>query len=120
MGTISKEILSGSTVGGPIVVVETESPGTIIHTTGVSSTVIDEVWLYAINSDTLNRALVVEFGGTGSNNEIYIGIPPQSGLTVLIPGLCLQGNGSDVSRIRAYSPDSGSISLIGFVNRITP
>ena len=50
MGTISKEILSGSTNGKPIQVSATSSLGDTIHTTLASASVIDEIWLYAQNT----------------------------------------------------------------------
>jgi len=50
MATFTKALLSGSTQGKGIKVVATASTGTTIHTTGTSSTTVDEVWLYAYNS----------------------------------------------------------------------
>ena len=41
-------LLSGSTGGRQIKVVATGTPGTTIHATGTSSTVIDEIELYAV------------------------------------------------------------------------
>jgi hypothetical protein len=121
MGTISKEILSGSTLGAPISIGETGSPGDIIHTTGISSTVIDEVWIYATNVALVQRDLTIEHGGTGSADyEIKLGIPPRSGLSIVLPGLVLSGDGFTGSSIRAYSDSPGSINIVGYVNRITP
>lgn len=120
MGTISKEILSGSANGKPIQVLATGTPGTTIHTTGTSATVIDEVWLYATNSDTVQVNLTVEYGGTGSGNEIKIGIPASSGLSILLPGLVLKGTGIAGTTISAYASSANKINIVGYVNRINP
>lgn len=120
MGTISKLKLSSSTVGAPIQVVATSTPGTTIHTTGTSATTIDEVWLYATNSDTVQVNLTIEYGGTGVANEIKVGIPASSGLSILLPGLVLSGDGSLASSIRAYASTTNKINIVGYVNRMIP
>ena len=120
MGTISKEILSGSPQGKPIQLTATGSIGTTIHTTLTSSTIIDEVWLYATNNDVIQRNLTVEYGATGSASEISVGIPAKSGLSIITPGLILVGDGSTGSIITAYTSATSSISLVGYINRITP
>jgi len=66
MATYTKVLLSASSQGQPITVVQTASTGTTIHATGTSSTTIDEVWLYANNTSTSPVLLTVQFGGTGS------------------------------------------------------
>ena len=120
MGTISKVILSGSSNGKPIQVSATSTLGTTIHTTQVSSTVIDEVWLYATNTDTVQVNLTIEYGGVGAGNEIKIGIPAGSGLSILLAGVVLTGNGSTGSTISAYASTTNKINIVGYVNRITP
>jgi len=121
MPTYTKHILSGSTGGRPIKVVATASAGTTIHTTGISATVIDEVWLYANNVDTTLRTLTIEFGGTTNpDDRIVVGIPAQTGLSILITGLPLLGDGAAGRVIRAFASVANVINVIGFVNRITP
>ena len=65
MATFSKVELSGSTDGRMILVAQTATPGTLIHTanavTGADN--YDEVWLWAVNSDATNRKLTIEWGG---------------------------------------------------------
>jgi hypothetical protein len=120
MGTISKEILSGSVQGHPISIGATGSPGDLIHTTGVSSAIIDEVWIYATNVSNLQRDLTIEYGGTSLSYEIPLAVPAKSGLSIVLPGLVLSGDGATGSSIRAYSNSAGSINVVGYVNRITP
>ena len=119
MATFSKVKLSGSTNGRGILVAATASTGTTIHATGTSSTVLDEVWLYAYNSDTAAVTLTVEFGGTTApNDNIKLSIPATSGLTLVVPGLILSGTGSAASTITAFAGTTNKIVITGYVNRI--
>jgi hypothetical protein len=119
MATFSKQLLSGSTNGRPIKVVATSSTGTTIHATGTSSSVIDEVWLYAYNSHASTVLLTIQFGGTSTpDDDIKISIPSQSGLTLVVPGLILRGTGSAATTIAAYAATTNVITLSGYVNRI--
>jgi hypothetical protein len=121
MGTISKLALSGSNFGRPIQVSATGATGTTIHTTLSSTTTVDEIWLYATNNDLSTlRNLTIEYGTTGTASEITVGIPSRSGLTIVLSGLVLTGNGTSGSVIRAYSSLTNTISLVGYVNRIVP
>lgn len=120
MATFTKNILSGSTQGRGIKVVATASSGTTIHATGTSSSIIDEVWLYAYNGDTSARLLTVQWGSTSTpDDDIKISIPAQSGLVLVAPGLILTGTGSAANTIRAYAAAANVITIHGYVNRIS-
>lgn len=120
MATYSKVALSGSTQGKGIKVVQTASTGTTIHATGTSSSIIDEVWLYAFNSHTANVALTVQFGGTTSpDNYIKTTIPFDSGLVLVVPGLILTGTGSAANTVYAFAGTANVVTLSGYVNRIS-
>ena len=113
--------LSGSTQGQAVKVVATSTPGTLIHTTGTSLTVLDQIWLYAFNSDTLARTLTIEFGGaTAPDQNIVASIPAQSGLTTVVPGLLLTGSGSVALTVKAFCGTANVVTVTGFCNRITP
>jgi len=119
MATFTKVAFSGATDGTPIKVAATASAGTTIHTTGTSATIFDEIWLYAYNSSTGPILLTVQFGGTATpDDDIKITIPPQSGLTLVIPGLILTGTGSAGNTIAAYAASANVITVSGYVNRI--
>ena len=120
MATFTKIHLSGSTGGQPIKVVATTTTGTTIHATGTSSTTIDEVWLYATNTDTVTRNLTIEYGGTANpDNRIIMGIPAQSGLTICVAGLILSGTGAAARTITAFASITNVINVAGYVNRIS-
>lgn len=120
MATFTKVALSGSTQGKGIKVAATASTGTTIHATGTSSTIIDEVWLYAYNSSTGPITLTVQFGGTTTpDNDIKIDIPATSGLTLVVPGLILTGTGAAANTVYAYAGSANVITLSGYVNRIS-
>ena len=119
MAQFTKTLLSGSTQGRGIKVVATASSGTTIHATGTSSSTIDEVWLYAYNSDTSARLLTIQWGNTTSpDDDIKVTIPLQSGLVLVAPGLTLTGTGSAANTIRAFAAAANVITIHGYVNRI--
>lgn len=118
---VAKIPFSGSTQGQGIKVAATSTPGTLIHTTGVSGTILDEIWLYAFNSDTADRLLTVEFGGaTAPDQNIVVTVPFKSGLIIVVPGLPLLGSGTVALTVKAFAATANVITISGFVNRITP
>jgi hypothetical protein len=120
MATYTKVLLSGSSQGQPVTVVQTASTGTTIHATGTSSTTIDEVWLYANNTSTSPVLLTVQFGGTASpQNAKPITLAPQSGDVLIVAGLPLTGTGSAATTVYAYAATASVITISGFVNRIS-
>ncbi len=116
MAVFDKRELSASTNGRPIKVVATSSTGTTIHTAVAGTTNLDEIWLYAVNSDTTDRKLTLEWGGTTAPDDlIEETIPAEGGLFLVAPGLLLQ-NGLLVT---AFAATANVILIHGFVNRIT-
>lgn len=106
--------LSGSTNGRSVLVVATATPGSTIHTAHATS--FDEVWLWAMNSDTTDRKLTIEFGGTTSPNDLVeYTVPAESGANLIIPGWTL----SNSLVVRAFAATANVVTLNGFVNRIT-
>lgn len=67
MAVFSKQILSGSTDGRAIKVAQTASAGTLIHTGSTSTSVFDEVWLYAQLNNPPFAALTVSNKALTSN-----------------------------------------------------
>ena len=120
MATFTKTLLSGSSQGQPITVVQTASTGTTIHATGTSSTVIDEVWLYANNTSTSPVLLTVQFGGTGAVQHAKpITLAPQSGDVLIVAGLPLTGDGSAAKTVYAFAATASVITISGYINRIS-
>lgn len=120
MATFTKILLSGSTGGRPIKVAASGTPGTTIHTTQASSGVIDEVWLYANNTSAGSIELTIEMGGTTSpDDRIVVSIPTKAGLSLILPGCVLTGDGSNGRVIRAFASSANVINLVGYINRIS-
>lgn len=116
MALYSKHLLSGSTNGRGIKVVQTATPGTLIHTAITGTDDLDEVYLYAINTDTVDRKLTLEWGGVSSPDDlIEVTIPAESGLIQVAPGILLQNS----LVIRAFAAAANVVIIHGFVNRIT-
>jgi hypothetical protein len=120
MAIFTKVLLSGSTGGMPIKITNTASPGTLIHTTELNSSIIDEIWLYATNTSSVQATLTIEYGGsTDPDNFIDIAIPAQSGLSIILPGLVLSGNNTVGRSINAHSATANVINVVGYINRIS-
>jgi hypothetical protein len=115
MTTFSKVLLSGSTNGRSVKILTTTTPGTAIHQALASTAGFDEIWLWAMNSDTVERLLTLQWGGTTSPDDlIQVPIPPQAGPVLIAPGLLL--NNALVAR--AFAAAANVITVNGFVNRI--
>jgi len=120
MATFGKQLLSGSTGGKAIKVAATATPGTTIHTTGTSSSDIDEVWLYATNTDTSDVKLTLEYGGTTSPDDlIEVTVTAEAGLTLILPGTVLTGDGAAGRTVAAFAGSANVITIHGYINRIT-
>lgn len=114
MTTFAKLKLSGSTDGRMVKVAATATPGTIIHT--AHATALDEIWLYAVNSDTSARKLTIELGGTTSPDDtIELTVQPESGLVLVVPGLILTNS----VIVKAFCATANVVLLAGYINRIT-
>jgi hypothetical protein len=116
MATYTKVLLSGSTQGKAILVVQTATAGTTIHTAVAGTSDLDEIWLYAVNSSVSPVKLTIEWGeATAPNGNIEMTIPGESGLVLVIPGLLLQNE----LVIKAFAATANVILIHGYVNRIT-
>jgi len=115
----NRGLLSGSTHGKNILITATGSTSpTLIHTAVAGSVQMDEIWLYAMNTDPSNDvSIAILFGGTSSPADlIEAKIPHGEGLCLVIPGFVIN-NGVSVS---AYATAGSIVSVNGFINRITP
>jgi len=119
MATFSKIALSGSTDGRLIKVAATATAGTTLHTGSATATTFDEVWLYAVNSDTSDRKLTIEWGGVSSPDDlIEQTVTTESGLVLLVAGLIIKGNATPLV-VRAFAATANVVMIGGYVNRIT-
>ena len=116
MATYSKVKLSGGTTGKNIKVVPTATAGTTIHTAVAGTSDLDEVWLYACNTDSSDRKLTIEYGGVASPDDLTeVTIAAEAGWVLVCPGLLLQ-NGLV---IKAFAAAANVVLINGYVNRIT-
>ena len=117
MATFSKHVLSGTPADGRnIKVVATATAGTTIHTAVSGTSDMDEVWLYAMNTDSSDRKLTIEYGGTTSPDDLTeITIGTEAGWVLVCPGLLLQNS----LVIKAFAAAANVVVINGYVNRIT-
>ncbi len=119
MATFTKKILSGSTDGKAIKVAATATAGTTIHTGSTTTTTLDEVWLYAINSSASSVKLTIEWGeASAPDGNIEVTVLPEAGLVTVIPGLLIKGNATALV-VKAFAGTANVIMIHGFVNQIT-
>ncbi len=116
MSTYSKLKLSGSTDGKGVKVAATAiGSGTTIHTAQSGSS-LDLITLFAINSDTATRTLVLGWGGTTDPDDLITqGIPTKSGLSLLVADLPLTNS----LVVKASADVANKVIIFGYVNRIT-
>ena len=116
MATYSKVLLSGSTNGKGIKVAATATAGTTIHTAVAGTSSMDEIWIYAVNSDSTARKLTLEWGeATAPDGNIELTIPAESGLVLVAPGLLLQNS----LVVKAFAAAANVVLIHGYINRIT-
>jgi hypothetical protein len=120
MATYTKIPFSGATSGQPIAIAATGGTGTTIHTTGTSSADIDEIWLYANNiGATATVTVTLQYGATAAGSTVEFGVPAKTGLTLVLPGTLLTGDGSAGRVLRAFAGTTNVINVLGYVNRIS-
>lgn len=112
---ISKLILSGSTNGKPIKVVATATPGTAIHT-GTSNTSAgngETCIVNVYNSDTVDRTITFECGGTASpDNHVKRTIPAGETIAVPLPFL------NSTSAVAAFGSAANVLVVSGYAEKI--
>jgi len=113
MGYYTKGYLSESTLGQPIFPSDATETDVHIPSMDGDSDILDELWLYAGNSGTIDSTVTVFFSGQSSFN---VGIPASNGLVLVLPGLPV-GLGTDVSVI-ASGTELGTTFFTGYVNNI--
>lgn len=121
MAALTKVGLSGAPGGRPIKVAATASPGTLIHATGTSSTILDEITLRAHNSSTSDATLTIEFGGVTDPDDLIVKlvtIPARVKPITIVDAIPLAGTGAAAQNIRAFSGTTNVITITGYVNRI--
>ena len=112
---------SGSTQGQGVKVVATSTAGTLIHTTGTSATIIDRLSIWAYNGHSADVELTIEFGGaTVPDQNIVQTVTAKTGLTLVVDGLILLGDGSSSQTVKAFAATGDVIVLSGYVMRVTP
>ena len=113
MATISKGFLSGSTHGDFIKITQTTSSGTLIHQAVNQTDDIDEVYIYACNTDTSAITLTIEWSSTAVDDNLKVTIQPNETLLV-VPGIPIRNN----LEIRGFATTANKINCFGYVNNI--
>ncbi len=117
MATYSKQLLSGTAANGRnIKVTTTATAGNTIHTAVSGTSDMDEIWVYACNTDSTDRKLTLEFGGTTSPDDLVeVTIGAEAGWVLVCPGILLQNS----LVVKAFAAAANVVVINGYVNRIT-
>lgn len=105
--------LSSSTVGG----FAAFYPNGTVHTTGISSTTIDVIHLWAYIANSNGAADLQLYIPNGYPSQLVVSIPSKT-LVKVLDGIQLNGNGSSGTSLGMAS--GATIMLGGYVLRITP
>ena len=121
MATYSKVALSGGAADGTGIELAVDSGTfTTIHTTTTTATTLDEIWLYASNTDATDRKGTLKFGGTDDPDDlIEYTVVAESGLALVVPGLILAGKASTGLILLGAAAVASKVTVFGYVNRIT-
>lgn len=110
-------LASAAVAGKAILVVETTSPGTTLHTVtdAADAAGLDEIWIWAMNNHTTSVTLTIQFGGTADKDRIVQTIPNQQGVVLIVPGCRLNA----AAAVKAFASVTNVVSCIVSVNRYT-
>lgn len=119
MASFSKQFLSAAAAGGGKAIAIGTTSGasaTLIHSVPSTAGQFDEIWLYAMNTDTADRKLTIQFGSTATSDLIELTVPAELGLILVVPGLILGGIAG--LEVRAFAASASVVNVSGYVNRI--
>lgn len=112
-GTFRRRPLSGSTHGRGIKLTGTATGSSVaIHTAIADATLVDVLTLYATNFDVVQRTVSIEWGGTGSPDDILTFQVPPKNTICLIPDLLLRNS----LPIKGWADAANMVMVFGFVN----
>jgi hypothetical protein len=109
--------LSGSTRGRPIQITGTNTAGGVtLHTATTTAGQLDRVFIDLTNTSDNAVLVTIEFGTTGTSNELNITVPPRETVRA-VDGMVLGGGATDT--IRAYAATGSVINAVGRVERLS-
>lgn len=114
---VTTVVLSGSTRGRPIQITGTTSGGAnTLHTATTTSGQLDRIYIWLTNTSTSSVTVTIEFGTTGTGNELNIIVPAKE--TVLaVDGAVVGGASTDT--IKAYAATGSVVNAFGRVERLS-
>lgn len=104
---------SGSTSGKGIQIAATSTPGTAIHTAVAGAVSFSRMFIYFTNTSASSIVVTVEWGGTGTANNIVYTVPGNN-TGLVVPGLMIQGGLS----VAAFAATGSVLNAIGWVELV--
>lgn len=109
--------LSGSTRGRPIQITGTNSAGAnTLHTATTTSGQVDRLFVYLTNTSTSAVVVTIEFGTTGTANELKVVVPANATIEA-VAGAVIGGGSTDT--IKAYAATGSVVNAFGRVERLS-
>ena len=113
---VAKNEFSESANGVGIKIAAVATAGTLIHTAVGGAVNFDEIWIWAYNSHTAAVVLTIEMGGVSDpDHHIVKTIPVDDGLTLVVPGLILNG----AATVRGFASIANVVVAWGYVHNLT-
>lgn len=114
---VTTVVLSGSTRGRPIQITGTNTAGAnTLHTATTTAGQLDRLFIDLTNTSNAAVLVTIEFGTTGTANELKILVPANATITA-VDGAALGGGATDT--VRAYAATANVINAFGRVERLT-
>lgn len=86
-----------------------------IHTTGTSSSILDEVWIWVTNGASDSGTITLAANGA----YLYYVVPAYTTMMLSGGSILLSGDGTTASTVKFNEGAGGDLYIYGFVNRIT-
>lgn len=115
--SIQKIPFSGSTHGRGIKVAASATPGTTIHTAQAAATdgAGDELWAFVTNTDSVDRKVTFELGGTTAPDDNVTMIVPAGETIPVLTGQMLRNS----LVLKAFGAAADVLVVTGYINRIS-
>jgi hypothetical protein len=104
---------AGNPDGTPVKIAATATAGTLFHT--AHATALDEIYMFLTNTDSVDRAVTVEFGGATAPDFNVKFIVPAGETILAIAGVPLTNS----KTVKAFAAAANVINMLGYINRIS-
>jgi hypothetical protein len=119
MAVFTRIPLSGSSFGRNISITAVASPGTILHTVSTATSVIDNVYLFHMDTlTTATKDFTLELGATATTDQLLMTLAGKVKPNCIMDGLSYQGGATLI--VRGFNATATfGVFIGGYVDRYT-